>query len=208
MLVKIKRPRTYWFSPYKLCDALFGKDCDYDGVWVQCIVKALNPVAELVQAIALRLESKPVVHIDPWDTWNMDTTLSQIILPMLRQLKAKKHGAPYVDDCDVPESLSSKTAEPKDNEWDTDSNHFDRWDWVLGEMIWAFEQLQPNSHWEDQYTSGKSDIVWKKLDNGFTQLIDGPNHTWKQDEAAIARHQQRINRGLQLFAKYYQALWD
>jgi hypothetical protein len=208
MLVKIKRPRTYWLSPYKLCDWLFGDDCDYDGVWVQRVVKVLNPVAELVQTIALRLESKPVVHIDPWDTWSMHGTLSQIILPMLRQLKTTKHGAPYVDDSDVPESLSSKTAKPKDNEWDTDSNHFDRWDWVLDEMIWAFEQLQPDSHWEDRFTSGELDIAWIKLPNGYSQMTNGPKHTWQQDEAAIAQHQQRINRGLKLFAKYYEALWD
>jgi hypothetical protein len=31
-------------------------------------------------------------------------------------------------------------AQPKENEWDTDSLHFMRWDWILDEMIWAFEQ--------------------------------------------------------------------
>jgi hypothetical protein len=80
------------------------------------------------------------VRIDRWDTWSMDSTLAAIVLPMLRQLQDTKHGAPHVDDEDVPEVLRSTAAEPKENEWDTDSNHFLRWDWVLDEMIWAFEQ--------------------------------------------------------------------
>ena len=45
------------------------------------------------------------VHIDRWDTWSMDHTLAPIILPMLVQLKATKHGAPQVDDKDVPKEL-------------------------------------------------------------------------------------------------------
>ena len=41
------------------------------------------------------------IHIDEWDTWNMDHTLSLIIVPMLKQLKETKHGAPGVDDDDA-----------------------------------------------------------------------------------------------------------
>ena len=47
-------------------------------------------------------EQKVNVQIDKWDTWNMDATLAHIIVPMLKQLKATKHGAPYVADEDVP----------------------------------------------------------------------------------------------------------
>src|SRR6056300_1762589 len=45
------------------------------------------------------------IRIDPWDTWSMDHTLAPIILPMLKQLKETKHGAPYVDPKDVPIEL-------------------------------------------------------------------------------------------------------
>jgi len=38
------------------------------------------------------------ILLDPYDTWNMDHTLALIIVPMLKQLKATKHGAPCVDD--------------------------------------------------------------------------------------------------------------
>ena len=50
------------------------------------------------------------VRIDNYDVWNMDVTLAQIILPMLKRLKEVKHGAPKVDNEDVPEHLRA-TAE-------------------------------------------------------------------------------------------------
>jgi hypothetical protein len=69
----------------------------------------------------------------------MDHTLALIILPMLKQLHADKHGAPDVDDEDVPEELKSTSAPPKECVWEVDPNHFKRWDWVMDEMIWSFE---------------------------------------------------------------------
>ena len=56
-------------------------------------------------------DRKIQVRIDPWDTWNMDQTLSYIILPMLKQLRATKHGAPNVDIEDCPDHLKPTTKE-------------------------------------------------------------------------------------------------
>ena len=98
---------------------------------------------------------KEKIHIDRWDTWSMDSTLAVIVLPMLQQLKATKRGSPLVDDLDVPEGLNLRSTEapPKANEWDVDENLERRWDWVLDQMIWSFEQLQPDCDWEDKYNS-------------------------------------------------------
>ena len=84
-------------------------------------------------------KQKVKVRIDPWDTWNLDYTLALIILPALKEFSKDPQGAPCVDDEDVPKGLRSTDAPPKENEWDVDDNHFKRWDWVLGEMIAAFE---------------------------------------------------------------------
>jgi hypothetical protein len=154
------------------------------------------------------------IRIDPYDTWGMDTTLSMIILPMLKQLHATKHGAPLVDDDDVPEHLRSTAAEPKENEWDTDSNHFVRWDWVMDELIWTFTQLHPDTDWEDQYRTGEYDLrsVPTEWDEDgkptMYEMKDGPNHTARIDHDGMTAHQNRINNGLKLFGKYYQGLWD
>jgi hypothetical protein len=82
----------------------------------------------------------------------MDTTLAPIILPMLKQLREDKHGSGVVDLEDVPEHLRCNTTEDYDEQKCFDFYHehevkegdrdiHARWDWVLDEMIWAFEQI-------------------------------------------------------------------
>jgi hypothetical protein len=97
------------------------------------------------------------VEIDPWDTWSMDYTLAHIILPMLKQLKAKQNGAPHTDDEDVPIELRRSSAPPVE-EWVADENYGKRWNWIVDEMIFAFESKMV----EDNDTFG-SDCVT----NGF-----------------------------------------
>jgi hypothetical protein len=157
------------------------------------------------------------VKIDRWDTWSMDHTLGKIALPMLKQLQESKHGAPNVDDEDVPEELKSSSAPAKENEWDTDDNHFKRWDWVLGEMIFAFEHKIDDS-WEEDFREGKHDIVWVPVDKDgnevpkgehkFYQMKDGPNNTYKCDYDGMKVVYDRMQNGFRLFGKYYQSLWD
>ena len=153
-------------------------------------------------------EQKIEVRIDPWDTWSMDHTLAYIVLPMLKQLKATKHGAPYIDPKECPPELKPKkqTKKQKDN-GETDSTHFERWDWVLDEMIFAFENKLDDS-WEEQFESGKSDLQWKKLEDGNYQMVHGPNHTRVYDWEGRKAYQERISNGFRLFGKYYENLWD
>jgi hypothetical protein len=92
-------------------------------------------------------ERQEHVVIHHYDTWSMDHTLALIILPMLKQLKATKHGAPFVDMPDRPEHLQCYK-EPED--FDTDKFHFQAWDWAMDEMIWAFEH-KVNDDWEEQF---------------------------------------------------------
>jgi hypothetical protein len=111
----------------------------------------------------------------------MDHTLADIILPMLIQLKETKHGAPFVDPADVPNELQPKkqTKKQKDN-GETDSTHFERWDWVLDEMIYAFD------------CKANKDDVFMRFD----------------DQQECRAEQDRISNGFRLFGKYYENLWD
>lgn len=104
------------------------------------------------------------VTIHSWDTWNMDHTLSYIITPMLKQLQETKHGAPNTDDEDVPEKLRSTSAPKKENDWDTDDNHFRRWDWIINEMIWAFEYKLNNF---DTIMDKDREVAQARMTNGF-----------------------------------------
>jgi hypothetical protein len=143
----------------------------------------------------------------------MDNTLAYIILPMLKQLKKDKHGSPFVDDEDVPEELKSTSAPPKQSEYDTDANHFKRWDWVMDEMIFAFE-CELDDSWEEKFRSGNHDMktvacAWD--DNGKATMyewVKGPDDTYECDYDGMKVVQDRITNGFRLFGKYYQGLWD
>jgi len=130
-------------------------------------------------------DQKVEVQIDEWDTWNMDHTLAHIVLPMLLQLKETKHGAPDVDMNDVPSELRCNDVESRAY-WDkgeTDEKFFDRWDWVLDEMIYAFDCKANKNDWYMHF-----DIATQR--------------------EAMDREQERISNGFRLFGKYYESLWD
>jgi hypothetical protein len=171
-------------------------------------------------------ERKIEVRIDNYDLWGLDETLALIITPALKKLKEIKQGAPFVDDDDVPDELKSTSTLPKENDWDTDSNHFKRWDWVLDEMIFAFESHSMD--WEDQFWSGESDFQFLKEDIDtsnmteeqlsevkkifpdlkHTQIIKGPNDTLVHDREGSEKYSNRMANGRRLFAKYYNGLWN
>ena len=186
--------------------------------WVDIWVDRLEPISRAIQWVWDKIDPKiDYIKIDRWDTWSMDSTLSSIILPMLKQLQSEKHGAPFVDDEDVPDELKSTSAPPKENEHDTDANHFKRWDYVLNEMIFAFEHKVDDS-WEENYRSGDIDTIWVPVDKDgnevakgehkFYQMKDGPNHTYKCDYDGMKVVYDRMQNGFRLFGKYYQGLWD
>ena len=137
------------------------------------------------------------IRIDKFDTWSMDHTLALIIVPMLKQLKVTKHGAPYVDDEDVPEYLRSTSAPPPDDPWDVDGNHFKRWDWVMDEMIWAMEQVVKDS--EDEFYDHS------EVDN---TSLNSWLKTVKIDREGLQQYHERIQNGCRLFGRYFQDLWD
>jgi len=147
------------------------------------------------------------VQIDRYDTWGMCETLALITLPMLKQLKASKQGSPFIDDEDVPEHLRSTSAPPKENEGDTDDNHHARWDWVLDEMIFAFEHKVDTS-WEDEFYTGTHDFSFVKQEDGNFQMVRGPNDTAHWDKEGHDIIQARITNGFRLFGRYYESLWD
>ena len=124
------------------------------------------------------------VRIDHWDTWNMDVSLAYIILPMLKQMVNDKQGAPNVECEDVPEELRASDDELKyyKETGETDTHFFDRWDWVLNEMIYSFEtKVSDDDVLSQYYTADKLEEA-KKV-------------------------QERISNGFRLFGKYYEALW-
>lgn len=210
MKIKIG-PYLSWIGPYQIVDAIFfwlerypedklAERWDYRlhdrmsewlaGTWV-------NDLCEWIQSKRKRNIN---IRIDPWDTWGMDHTLAMIVVPMLKQLQATKHGSPMTDDEDVPEHLRSTAAPPKENEWDTDDNHFRRWDWIMDEMIWTFEQLSDDDSTAQFFTHPNEHDVFESNEDRL--------HAIKIDNEGLKKHEERISNGLRLFGKYYRGLWD
>ena len=138
------------------------------------------------------------IRIDKFDTWSMDHTLALIIVPMLKQLHATKQGAPMTDDEDVPEHLRSTSAPPKENEWDTDDNHFKRWEWIMDEMIWAMEQIAEDN--DGQFYDHSEVDENADINTQLSQM--------KVDREGLQRYHDRIQNGCRLFGRYFQNLWD
>jgi len=177
-------------------------------------------ISKLLNWIHSKKKRKMEIHIDRWDTWNMDSTLAPIILPMLKQLKEQKHGYPVcINNDDLPEHLRLK--DDHSDSWSTQMELFEvestindgpslgeqQWDWVMNEMINSFEKIVDDS-WEDKYRNGEHDLQWKKLENGMSEMVNGPKDTYVCDYNGIAEEQKRISNGLRLFGTYYQNLWD
>jgi hypothetical protein len=207
---------NHWLSPYTIIDHAFFwtpwskchrdrgivEDCDFVDrpAWVEPWAKRLDPICQVIRRVRETINPEiRLVKIDPYDTWSMDHTLAHIIHPMLVQLQATKHGAPFTDDEDVPEHLRSTSAPVRENEWDTDANHFARWDWILAEMIWSFAQELRDDDEAEFYDHSESD---KETD--FNESIS----KLKVDREGLEAHQKRKANGFRLFGKYYQALWD
>jgi hypothetical protein len=123
-----------------------------------------------------------IIEIENFDTWSMDFTLAPIILPMLIQLRATKHGSPAVDEKDVPEELRSSSAPPVESKYDIDDNYHKRWDWVMDEMIYAFD------------CKANKEEVFMRFDI--------------KDKEGMDKEQNRISNGFRLFGKYFENLWD
>jgi hypothetical protein len=193
-------PHVTYFGPYQLAKKLcfFAKKVenkygfkDYPdyvynlGEWLSD-----SPIGKLLDWIHSKKSRKMYIKIDHYDIWDMDTTLAYIILPMLKQLKEVKHGVPIIDDPAILELLSNEIAEASQSEIDEVEEctvNVIAWNFILDEMIWAFEQKLID--WLPQYyidTDGSHDL----------------------DIAGYTKHNDRMNRGFAYFGRYYQALWD
>jgi hypothetical protein len=229
MKVYISNYRDHWLSPYTILEKVFfWREIDYDEPIIEKLSNILNPFCvawhKFLDFVHPRIN---YVKIDHYDTWSMDSTLAPIILPMLKQLRDTKHGSPQVDPDDLPEYMRTTTTEDWDsqsvfdfyNEKQSDGYDIDgydvhkKWEWVLNEMIFAFEHLV-DDEWENEFSSGEHDLIhvpceWDE--NGKPKLYTmehGPNHTYKCDYDGLFKVHERMGNGFRLFGKYFRHLWD
>lgn len=153
---------------------------------------------------------KNVVEIDDYDVWSADWLLAEIAHPLLVKLKENKQGAPLVEDEDVPEELRSTSCAPKENEWDTDENHFKRWDYVLQEMIYAMQEIANDKENEPKMYKHVGDIEFGEIDEstGLGEIKTLGVERIPEMEEPNRQYHKRIQQGCVLFGKYFQNLWS
>ena len=210
MKIYINRPKNNWLSPYTIIEkVIFWREIDYDEPLVQNILKytKLGWFCDKLHTIRSFLNRDiKYIQIDPWDAWSLEHTLSPIILPILQELKRVKHGAPFIADEDVPKNLRVGAKGTCNSDVhklfeDNDNTFFERYDYILDEMIWTFQTLSMDDHEGQFYTHMTKTIDWDKD-------IDKSIRNIKVDRKGLEAHNARITNGLRLFGKYYRALWD
>ena len=206
MKIYINKPKDNWLSPYKIIEtAMFWREIDYDEPIVKFWKKKLTPFCNALHDVRNFINRDiKYIKIDRWDAWSIEHTLSPIILPILKELKRVKHGAPFIDDEDVPPKLRSKqfggpAYDIHRIDEGTDKNFFKRFDYILDEMIWTFEQLSMDDHEGKFY-----DHTEARKEKDFNKSV----RKVKVDRVGLRKHNERIDNGLRLFGKYYRALWD
>lgn len=213
-------PYRSWIGPYQIADALCfwapkklhaGDAVKRKPEWVHDFGTWLSQnssgddswLLKVCQWIESKRERQIYVRIDKYDSWSADHTLALIAVPLLKQLQTNKHGAPLVDDADVPEGQGLRSYEsdtlPMD-EYTPDANHFKRWDWVLSEIIWALEQKTSDDADAQFFSKKDPELKTDDINDSISNL--------EIDVEGLQAWQARKTRGFKLFGKYYENLWD
>lgn len=194
-----KHPR--WIGSYQIafCIPFINKDTQYRiGEWLET-----TWVGKFCIWVHSYKDRKIDIRIDDYDTWSMDHTLALIVLPMLKRLKDHKKSSPVVDDEDLPERM--RYSDPK-GEYGVDNWHHYKWEWILNEMIWAFEHIVDDS-WENKFYHGSP--KFESIENEYGAfVINQVNEDYWVDREGLKEYNDRIDNGLRLFGKYYRSLWS
>lgn len=152
-----------------------------------------NKISNLFWCIYYRLKNLP--HQIKWklqrlfrgysdaDLWNLDIRLSEIILKHLIEFKKmKRMGHPILEDV-----VTSDEFEEIKKQYNNDPSQYSPilWELIIDKMIESFE------------------LTKNKFDADLPKTSEGKLDIKKLDET-----NQRIQQGLQLFAKYLPDLWD
>lgn len=110
-------PYPEWIGPYQIA-SIFPRV-------VRPYIEECGWLNKLCNYIYNKRKKTVVVKIDSYDIWNVDTTLSLILVPLLKKYKEESMSFAEVEDEELPEGIQPKSEEA--------------WAWALDEMIFAFD---------------------------------------------------------------------
>ena len=146
------------------------------------------------------------IHIDGYDTWGLDHTLAVIIYPALIQLRDTMPGIPadFTSDFDYSPQYSFDFYEDTSN--DEFEKRVEMWRETMNKMIWAFREIAEGDY-EEKYHHGDPQYSTDVTQDGYVKLVKQNHEAWV-DYEGIKAHEEKIDEGLMLFAKYFRNLWE
>ena len=200
MKIKIGKYRN-WFGPYQISDLLkyvgFSEDsCEKVGDWLS---------KTWINAFLTWIDSKKhrtiKIRVDDFDVWNADYTLALINHAVLKKFRESgRYGVPHLDD-----------TEPDSNEYENDEYYEkreDEWNEILDKMIWSFDAIINSDEYEDTFWIVKPDYEGcKTAKDIYNRVFHGETRA-KYDIEAYIKHEEKIQEGLNLYAKYFKNLLD
>jgi len=214
-------PYKNWVGPYQLVELL-----KYVGVseYLRDKIAILIPTAPFLWLEKMRGERKEKIVIHNYDAWSADHTLAKIIAPLLHKVKEDKHGVPceflgkeYSDLVSSNEFWAEKGDGPLHDHADVLFKQAeDEWNKALDHMIWAFEEYNKDN-WDDPYWTGErgecesiasGETHWNPITKKDEQLFElKSTGTRECDWEGRQKHWDRMQEGINLFAKHFSSLW-
>lgn len=134
---------------------------------------------------------KKGVYVNPRETWALDCTIAEFVLPRLKKFKKISLTYPGIGEADTPE----------------------KWDAILDKMILAFQYCIDCDEWCEGDPKYDTYLVVEKMgelnDNaGLKNVFCSDEYKMVNDnyKKEMQRREDAISEGLQLFAKWYRHL--
>ena len=139
------------------------------------------------------------VSVHPWDTYSADNTLAMVIYPVLVAYKKDVQDkgvvpADFLDTVDVT-GISDEDAQALHEKLFNEA--LLKWEGLLDEMIWSFDEVRGDYAGEEAFF---------KIKDENADLGDLGNR-YDIDNNGLNDYYEKIDMGLQLFARYYRSLW-
>ena len=117
------------------------------------------------------------------ECWSLDCTITKFVLPRLKHFKKINRNS-------HPSDLTPE-----------------QWELIVDELIWTFEYMS-----DDGQTFNPFPNLWKPKEDGtlsvFKERTPEEKELYRVWDVKQKELEERKEKGLQLFIKYYQHLWD
>lgn len=175
-------------------------------------------------------KEKTHVKIEKGDLWAGDVTLAKVIYPFLKKYRNLYNGKNPM--CGYPMAFSS---DPRKPEGPDNPDRFDEWLICLDKMVYAFGWIAQHKDWDGPEVKNlhkESDVLLKPYRKELKKLAlqdkkrfaalkeDGALNSLEWDRRSeilhplyrdyfkkFKKHRDKIQEGINLFAKHYGSLW-